>query len=117
MNQSSSKGIAALLVMLLSIQAPVALAFACADHGSKKVETVTEPVSVADCHGKMTPTTPQAINASDCCDDCACPAAMSVALTSDTVELTLVPVPERISALTILFVSLHPDRILHPPIS
>lgn len=107
----------ALLAMLLALQAPVALALACADHGSMKAEATKAPMSEADCHGKMTQIAQQPADASDCCDDCACPAALAVALTSATVELVLVPVPELISAPSILLVSLHPNRILHPPIS
>ena len=108
---------AALLVMLLALQTPVALAFACADHGTMKTEATAAPMSEADCHSEMTQTAPQAIAKSDCCDDCACPVAMAVALTSATVVPALVTAPELISAPSILFVSLHPDRILHPPIS
>jgi hypothetical protein len=127
MNQRFSKGITALIVMLLALQAPVALAFSCADHsfqktssqktGSEKTATVAMPMSKADCHNKMIPIATQSVGPSDCCDDCACPVAMSVALTSSMVELAGVPVQELISTPSILFVSLHPDRILHPPIS
>ncbi|MFT7220039.1 MAG: hypothetical protein ACI8Z1_001656, partial [Candidatus Azotimanducaceae bacterium] len=98
-------------------QAPVTLALSCADHGSINAVATAMPMSEADCHSKMTQMAPQPADASDCCDACACPAALAVALTSDTVELVLVPAPELISAPSMLFVSLHPERILHPPIS
>ena len=117
MNQRFGKGMAALLVMLLALQAPLVLAFACADHDALNTEATAAPMSEADCHGKMIQTAPQPIAKSDCCDDCACPVAMVVALTSATVVPALVSVPELISAPSVLFVSLHPDSILHPPIS
>lgn len=139
MNQQISKGMAALLIVLLALQAPVALAFACADHGSKANAPVSEvPVSEApvsqepggkmpamqmgeaDCHGKMQHE-PSLIETqsqkSDCCDDCSCPVATAVGITSTSADLAVVPSPALITSNPVFVLSLHPDLILHPPIS
>ncbi|MFT7219253.1 MAG: hypothetical protein ACI8Z1_000867, partial [Candidatus Azotimanducaceae bacterium] len=59
MNKRFSKGIGALLVILLSLQAPVTLALSCADHGSINAVATAMPMSEADCHSKMTQMAPQ----------------------------------------------------------
>lgn len=141
MNQPISKGMAALLIVLLALQAPVALAFACADHGSKAIQASVLEASVsevpaaqapavkmptmgmseADCHGKMqhheaSDTVAQSTKG-DCCDDCSCPVATAVGITSTSAQLAVTPAPSLIACHCLSVSSLHPDRILHPPIS
>ncbi len=137
MNQRTSKGMAALLVLLLALQAPVALAFACADHVAKTsevalVELVAEvslevPAQETDCHGKMQHHEVSGLSevkkvvaqaaTDECCDDCSCPTAMSAALKPSDISLAVMALPELISTPSTFLISLHPDRILHPPIS
>jgi hypothetical protein len=140
MNQRIGKGMAALLVLLLTLQAPVALAFSCADHVANTkevalVELVAEfsaevPAEVpakaqeTDCHGKMQHHEVSEVEkvvaqtaTDECCDDCSCPTAMSAALKPSDISLAVIASPELISTPSTFLISLHPDRILHPPIS
>jgi hypothetical protein len=121
MNQQISKGLAAILVMLFVLQAPVALAFSCADHDSKKTasnhtDSSSMLMDEADCHGKLNNSEPQPAANSECCDDCSCPIAMTVGLMSTSVELTIAPSPDLVSSKSLFLITLHPDNILHPPI-
>ena len=117
MNQQISKGMVAILVLLFVLQAPVALAFACADHSFEKTETASTLIDEADCHGKMNKSEPQLAASSGCCDDCSCPVAMTVGLLSTSVDLTIALSPDCVALSSLFLITLHPDSILHPPIA
>lgn len=117
MNQQICKGLATILVMLLVFQAPVALAFACADHASLNPEMPSVPMDEADCHGQLNTSESQLFANSDCCNDCSCPVAKTVGLMSTSVDLTIALSPGLFSDTSLFLITLHPDSILHPPIA